>query len=1607
MSVQTSPAAPSPTVAFAGWSGSAGGSYAVTVSWPAVAGASANGYEDTFDVSPGEVEAAREGGGTASRFECQGETQRTGRTRKYCNLEPSGMYEVSVTASATRADNKVVTSEAGTAVACLGPCGLRVSGLTTSGLRLDWEGLRPGVLIHNVRLRQGGRVVQESATPRRGFNFSGLSLQPETSYRAEVRTLYRGQTAYTPWAGLELTTPEAPPPEPLALTVTPSAASCLTGETVEISWSVEGGSGRYTVSLDGAEQADASAEVVCQGTAGTQMVSLVATDTVHTTLSATQQVTLTVSAPKVAAPAGLSVAAEVTALTLGWQAVSGATAYGVRIDSGAEASLEATKTSHEFSGLEPSTKHQLSVRAYIGTDHSLWANIEEMTLAPPALVLTATATPTSCETNGEVSVSWTVTGGSGSHTVSVDGTAQSGSAVQVTCQAEAGTQNVTVLATDATYRQLTATTTLSLSVTKPAPPATVEAQVRARRLSDNRVEFGLRLGGGSDLTTAKRYLKLPEVTAGRWYASGAYTATVAGVDYTLGVVSARLDNTVCPARVEVTFIPTGGERITPERYQFEVDREADLWAATSEFAVPLKPAADSVRVQADSGAVMTEAPAGAADGPGREGGLMFGDPEPGVDSVQAEGAETVCTAQPTGLVTSAITSSGARLAWGKVTGASEYDAAAGEGEPEALDAAQLVHDFTGLAADMDHTLRVRARSWRGSSKWSASVVRTKPSPVPVLTITAGTSPITEGQSASFTITSDRTTIAALTVKLSVTESGDVTSGAAPSEATIAAGARTAAVAVATEDDEEEESSSVVTATLLAGSGYRLGSVSSASVTVTDDDGQVTPLTLTASTSPASCETGGEVTVSWSVTGGSGTHAVTVDGAAQTGASTTVTCQATAGTQRITVTATDTVHSQLTATETPTVTVVEPFTLTASVSPASCETGGEVTVSWSVTGGSGTHAVTVDGAAQTGASTKVTCQATAGTQSVRVTATDSVHTQLSATQTLSLTVTKPPPGTVEAQIRARRLSDNRVELTLKLANGTILEPAKRFATPPKLTDLAWKQSEQLSAEVGGTSYPLGTISVRLQNDRCPSRVEVSFLPASGERISPAQRFLRTNVKVDSWYLTAKFTITLSDGGSDAARGSTDGEPPAAVVWLDDTADATGAGPGTEAGLMEGEQPGEAASAERALSGQSEAATNCPAAPGGLATSGLSASQVTLSWGAVTGASQYDVRRDGGAASKASGTAHTFTGLAADTAYQLEVRARDAWGASGWSTYSETTWPLKPAQPSGLQVTATTGSLTLTWGAASRATGYEVRIGGRTVKSYGGAARSHRFAGLSADTEYTLGVRATNRGGASGWATLTRKTKPTPLSLKASVAPGSCEPGDAVTVSWTVTGGSGSYTVTVDGVAQTGSSAKVTCQQAAGRQTIAVAASDTLHTSLRASQSLPVTVASPPTVSGQVAARLLSSGKIEFAFRPQGGSRILPTGRIYTPDTKKLNVWTPSSAVYGAAGGESNRLLGKISVRHVKTTSSYYVDVCFLAAGAGARVCPAQNNFYYLTATVDRWLYTGSFSFSPKRVAASLSDALTRDGASQADAMQGAAPGEGEAAGSEGGLMSDEE
>ncbi|MET8181997.1 glycoside hydrolase family 18 protein [Streptomyces sp. NPDC005336] len=71
---------------------------------------------------------------------------------------------------------------------------------------------------------------------------------------------------------------------------------------------------------------------------------------------------------------------------------------------------------------------------------------------------------------------------------------------------------------------------------------------------------------------------------------------------------------------------------------------------------------------------------------------------------------------------------------------------------------------------------------------------------------------------------------------------------------------------------------------------------------------------------------------------------------------------------------------------------------------------------------------------------------------------------------------------------------------------------------------------------------------------------------------------------------------------------------------------------------------------------------PGAPSGLRTGTATSSSITLSWNAVSGATGYDVYRDGTRVQAVSGTSATVTGLAAATSYQFQVTAVNATGES---------------------------------------------------------------------------------------------------------------------------------------------------------------------------------------------------------------------------------------------------------------------------------------------------------------------------------------------------------
>ncbi|MFF3324602.1 chitinase [Streptomyces sp. NPDC002889] len=74
---------------------------------------------------------------------------------------------------------------------------------------------------------------------------------------------------------------------------------------------------------------------------------------------------------------------------------------------------------------------------------------------------------------------------------------------------------------------------------------------------------------------------------------------------------------------------------------------------------------------------------------------------------------------------------------------------------------------------------------------------------------------------------------------------------------------------------------------------------------------------------------------------------------------------------------------------------------------------------------------------------------------------------------------------------------------------------------------------------------------------------------------------------------------------------------------------------------------------------------PATPAGFAVGSVTSSSVGLGWNAVTGATGYNVYRDGTKVQSVSGTSATVTGLAANTSYGFQVTATNTAGESARS------------------------------------------------------------------------------------------------------------------------------------------------------------------------------------------------------------------------------------------------------------------------------------------------------------------------------------------------------
>ena len=162
------------------------------------------------------------------------------------------------------------------------------------------------------------------------------------------------------------------------------------------------------------------------------------------------------------------------------------------------------------------------------------------------------------------------------------------------------------------------------------------------------------------------------------------------------------------------------------------------------------------------------------------------------------------------------------------------------------------------------TVAVAARHG-GAAIGSASVtIEASDAALPAISIAAGTSPVTEGTAAAFTLTRTGATTEALAVAVSVTESGAMLAANLPSSVTFGIGETSATLTAATDDDAVVEGASAVTAAIASGEGYATASgAGSAQVSVADNDAA----TFTVTAAPEAIAEGESATLTVAIANG--------------------------------------------------------------------------------------------------------------------------------------------------------------------------------------------------------------------------------------------------------------------------------------------------------------------------------------------------------------------------------------------------------------------------------------------------------------------------------------------------------------------------------------------------------------------------------------------------------------------------------------------------------------------------------------------------------------------------------------------------------------------
>ena len=262
---------------------------------------------------------------------------------------------------------------------------------------------------------------------------------------------------------------------------------------------------------------------------------------------------------------------------------------------------------------------------------------------------------------------------------------------------------------------------------------------------------------------------------------------------------------------------------------------------------------------------------------------------------------------------------------------------------------------------------------------------------------------------------------------------------------------------------------------------------------------------------------------------------------------------------------------------------------------------------------------------------------------------------------------------------------------------------------------------------------------------------------------------------------------------------------------------------------------------------------------VTTSSLTDTSFVASWTGGTGATSYTYTLNGFAVTPytdngISSKTATFTGLTPSTPYTLVVRATNTTGSTASATTSITTLIAPPTTLVISVSSVTNTSFVANWTGAVGATSYTYMLNGNAAVpsvNNGLSSKSITFTGLTASTQYTFVVTATNSTNSTSSVETTVTTLiPPPTTPVVSVIPRDT----TATISWSggATATSYTYAVTSNGIALTptivddvlNQTATITGLTASTNYTVIVTAINGTGSTASASRAF-LTLVAPPT------------------------------------------------------------------------------------------------------------------------------------------------------------------